>query len=80
MPNWIGTKIEISGTRDVLETIEKAINQCNDGPAPDNGSDNNWVGNIFDLLHINKKKWNTNRVFWHYYFVKAKSCLFEDKR
>ena len=31
MSNWIVTHIELTGTREVLEEIEKAINQCNDG-------------------------------------------------
>ena len=31
MSNWIVTQIELTGTREVLEEIEKAINQCNDG-------------------------------------------------
>lgn len=31
MSNWIVTQIELTGTREVLEEIEKAIYQCNDG-------------------------------------------------
>lgn len=31
MSNWIVTQIELTGTREILEKISKAINQCNDG-------------------------------------------------
>jgi len=31
MSNWIVTLIELTGTREILEKISKAINQCNDG-------------------------------------------------
>ena len=79
MSKWIVTQIELTGTREVLDRIEKAINQCNDGPAPDNDSDNNWVGNILDVLHINTKKWDPRRTFWHHaHFNKHGHLVFEE--
>ena len=79
MSNWIVTPIELTGSREVLEKIAKVINDCNDGPDPDNGSDNNWVGNILDLLHINTNKWNPRRTFWHHaHFNKHGHLVFEE--
>ena len=66
MANWIASPIEIIGDREVLETIAKAINDCNDSPSSDGYSESNWVGFIFDHLHINTKKWATSRSFWYY--------------
>ena len=77
MPTWIVTQIELTGTREILEEIKGAINQCNDGPDPDNHSDKNWVGNILDMLHINTKKWNPYKVFWnHAHFNKHGHLVF----
>ncbi len=65
MPNWITTSIEIKGQKEVLEKIYDAIEKCNDLPeCLDNGSSNNWVGNIFNLLGINTKKYAEDRAFW----------------
>lgn len=79
MSNWIVTQIELTGTREVLEEIEKAINQCNDGSFLDHDSANNWVGDILDVLHINTKKWDPHRTFWHYaHFNKHGHLIFEE--
>ena len=66
MANWIATEIEITSNREVLEVIAKAINDCNDTPSPDNITMTNWVGFIFDRLHINTKRWASTRTFWHH--------------
>lgn len=65
MPNWIRTTIEITGNREVLEKICSVVNDCLDMPEYlENGSENAWVGNVFDRLGINTKKYAT-RTFWY---------------
>ena len=79
MANWIATQIELTGNREVLERIEKAINQCNDNPRPEDGSENNWVGYILELLNINTKKWARDRAFWyHAHFNKHGHLVFRE--
>ena len=78
MANWIVTEIEITGAKDTLDKIEKAINTCNDNPAPEDGSENNWVGYIFGALGINAKKF-ASRAFWSYaHFNKHGHLVFEE--
>ncbi len=79
MSNWIVTQIELTGSRDVLEKIAKAINDCNDGPDPDDGSAKNWIGYILDMLHINTKRSNPYRTFWyHAHFNKHGHLVFKE--
>ena len=64
MPNWIRTTIEITGNREVLEKIYSAVNDCLDMPHfLEDGSENSWIGHVFDRLGINTKKYAT-RTFW----------------
>lgn len=65
MANWIKTTIEITGNKEVLQKIYDAVSECLDMPEYlDNGSENWWVGNVFDKLGINTKKY-ADRAFWH---------------
>lgn len=65
MANYIVTEIEITGEKETLQKIYNAIVYCNDLPASlDDGSDNNWVGNIFRQLHMNSKL-HTSGAFWY---------------
>lgn len=78
MPNWIVTEIDITGDKDTLEKIEKAINTCNDNPDPEDGSEKNWVGYILGILGINTKKF-ASRAFWSYaHFNKHGHLVFEE--
>ena len=79
MANWIVTEIELTGDRPFLERLEKIINDCNDGPMPEDWSENNWVKHIFSALGINAKKWS-ERAFWSYaHFNKHGHLVFKEE-
>ena len=79
MANWIVTDIEISGDRLFLEKLEKIINDCNDTPMHDDGSESNWVGHILSALGVNAKKFS-ERAFWSYaHFNKYGHLLFREE-
>lgn len=57
MAYWTRTIIEITGQKETLLEIYKAIETCNDLPESlEDYYSNNWVGNIFKLLHMNTKR------------------------
>src|SRR5574344_1976726 len=68
MANYIRTRIEITGNKEVLQTIFNAIDKCNDGDKLIVGhrglSENKWVGHIYDILHLNSKL-VANYAIWY---------------
>ena len=79
MANWIISEIIITGEKEVLNNIERVINECNDKSTLEDDSESNWVGYILGKLGINAKKWS-DRAFWSYaHFDKHGHLVFREE-
>lgn len=85
MANCIRTRIDITGNKEVLQAIFNAIDKCNDGDKLTVGhrglSENNWVGNIYEILHLNSKLVTDYAIWYEPRFNKyGHLCFIEESK